>query len=57
MAMFADDTTILGSKRKGFCSIQSEMDDLLQWFCQNRLSTNRDKCKVVDFGRVIPVNF
>ena len=28
MAMFADDTTILSSKRKGLCSIQSDMDNL-----------------------------
>ena len=30
MAMFADDTTILSSKRKGLCSIQSDMDNLSQ---------------------------
>ena len=51
MAMFADDTTILGSKGKGLCSIQSDMDNLSQWFCQNRLSIIRDKCEAVAFGR------
>ena len=30
MAMFADDTTILSSKRKSFCSIQSEINNLSQ---------------------------
>ena len=30
MAMFADDTTVLGSNRKGLCSIQSDMDNLSQ---------------------------
>ena len=54
MAMFADDTTILSSKRKGLCSIQSDMDNLSQWFCQNRLSINRDKCEAVAFGRGHP---
>ena len=54
MAMFADDTTILSSKRKSLCSIQSEMDNLSQWFCQNRLSINRDKCEAVAFGRGHP---
>ena len=51
MAIFADDTTILSSKRKGLCSIQSDMDNFSQWFCQNRLSINRDKCEAVAFGR------
>ena len=51
MVMFADDTTILNSKRKSSCSIQSDMDCLLQWFCQKRLSINRDKCEAVAFGR------
>ena len=50
-ATFADDTTILSSKRKGFSSIQSDMDNLSQWFCQNRLSMNIDKCEAVAFGR------
>ena len=54
MAIFADDTTILSSKRKGSCSIQSDMDNLSQWFCQNRLSINRDKCEAVVFGRGHP---
>ena len=54
MAMFADDTTILSSKRKGLCSIQSDMDNLSQWFCQNRLSIKRDKCEAVAFGRGHP---
>ena len=54
MAMFADDTTISSSKRKGLCSIQSDMDNLLQWFCQKRLSINRDKCEAVAFGRGHP---
>ena len=36
------------------CSIQSDMDNLSQWFCQNRLSINRDKCKAVAFGRGHP---
>ena len=26
------------------------MDNLSQWFCQNRLSINRDKCEAVAFG-------
>ena len=51
MAMFADDTTISNSKRKGSCSIQSDMENLLQWFCRKRLSINRDKCEAVAFGR------
>ena len=54
MAMFAEDTTILGSKRKGSCSSQSEMGNLSQWFCQNRLSINRNKCEAVAFGRGRP---
>ena len=41
MAMFADDTTIMSSKRKGLCSIQLDMDDLSQWFRQNRLSIKK----------------
>ena len=53
-AMFADETTILSSKRKRFCSIQSDMDILSLWFCQNRLSINRDKCVAVEFGRGQP---
>ena len=48
--MFADDATILSSKRIGFCSIQSDMDNSSQWFCQKRLSINRDKCEAVAFG-------
>ena len=51
MAMFADDTTILSSKREGFCSIQPDMDNLSQWFCRSRLRINRDKCEAVAFGR------
>ena len=51
MAMFADNTTILNSKRRVVCSIQSDMENLSQWFCQNRLSINRDKCEAVAFGR------
>ena len=54
MAMFADDTTICSSKRKGVCSIQSDIDNVSQWFCQNRLSINRDKCEAVAFGRGHP---
>ena len=54
MAMFAEDTTILSSKRKGSCSIQSDMDNLSQWFCQNRLSIYKDKCEAVAFGRGHP---
>ena len=54
MAMFADDTTILSSKRKGSCSIQSDMDNLSQWFYQNRRSINRDNCEAVAFGRGHP---
>ena len=52
--MFADDTTILNSKRKNSCSYQSDMDNLLQWFCQNRLSINKDKSEAVAFGRGHP---
>ena len=52
--MFADDTTILSLKRKGFCSIQSDMDNLSQLFCQNEVSINRDKCAAVAFGRGHP---
>ena len=52
--MFADGTTILSSKRKRFRSIQSDMDYLSRWFCQNRLSINRDKCEAVAFGRGRP---
>ena len=51
--MFAD-TTNLSSKRKSLCSNQSELDNLLQWFCQNRLSINRDTCEAVAFGRGHP---
>ena len=48
MAMFADATTFLSSKCKDFCSIQSDsQDNLSQWFCQYRLSVNRDKIKAV----------
>ena len=54
MAMFADDTTILSSKFKGSCSVQSDMDNLSQWFCQNRLSINKDKCEAGAFGREHP---
>ena len=54
MAMFPDDTTMLSSIRKGLCSIQSDMDNLSQWFCQTRLSINRDKCEAVAFGRGHP---
>ena len=56
MAMFADDKTFLSSKRKGVCSVQSDMDNLSQWFCQNRLSINRDKCEAVAFGRGVYVD-
>ena len=51
---FADDTTILSSKRKGSRSTQSDMDNLTQWFCQNGLSINRDKCEAVTFGHGHP---
>ena len=54
MAKLADDTTLLRSKRKGLYTIQSDMDNLSQWFCQNRLSINRDKCEAVAFGRGHP---
>ena len=54
MAMFADDATILSPKRKGSCSVQSDMDNLLHWFCQNRLSINRDKCDAVAVGHGHP---
>ena len=53
-AMFADDTTILSSKRKSSCSFQTDMDNLSQWFCQNRIRINRDKCEAVAFGRGHP---
>ena len=49
LAIFPDDTTILNSKRKGLCSIQPDMDNLLQRFCQNR-----DKCEALAFGRGHP---
>ena len=52
--MFADDTTILSSKCNSFCSIQSDMGNLSQWFRQNRLSINRDKCEAVAFRRGHP---
>ena len=55
MSMFADDTTILSSQCEGSCSIQSDMDNLLQWFCQKRLSIVRDKCEAVEFGRGHPI--
>ena len=50
LAMFADDTTILSSKPKGFCSIQLDMDNSSRWCSQNRLRINRDKCETVAFG-------
>ena len=53
-AMFADYTTILSSKSKGSCSIQSDMSNLSQWFSQNRLGTNRYKCEAVAFGHGHP---
>ena len=54
MAMFTDDTTLLSSKRKSFCSIESNMDNLSQSFCQNRLSINREECDSFAFGRCHP---
>ena len=45
---------VQSTKREDFRSIQSEMDNLMQWFCQNRLGINRDKSQAIIFGRCHP---
>ena len=48
--MFADDTSLLKSGKKGELLLQPDVERLSNWFISNKLTINVGKCEIISFG-------
>ena len=52
--MFADDTSLLKSGKKGELLLQPDVKRLSSWFISNKLTINVVKCEILSFGIGVP---
>ena len=52
--IFADDTSLLKSGKKGALLLQPDVERLSNWFTSNKLSINVGKCEIISFGNGVP---
>ena len=52
--MFADDTSLLKSGKKGELLSQPDVERLSNWFIGNKLTINVGKCEIISFGIGVP---
>ena len=50
VTMFADDTSLLKSGKKGELLLQPDVERLSNWFISNKLTINVGKCEIISFG-------
>ena len=54
VTMFADDTCLLKSGKKGELLLQPDVERLTKWFLSNKLTINVGKYEIVSFGIGVP---
>ena len=49
--MFADDTTVVNASKDNNSPIQMDFNRVSNWFNNNKLTINYDKCEAINFGK------